>query len=455
MRPVRSSLMGHFSTAPWKNAALVGGLVGVLAIGLGAPPAAAKAAKAAKAAQPAALPATAPEFPLAATATRYTGKGFDTCTAPATATMKAWRPSFGAVGIYISGGNRACKQPNLTASWVQDVSAMGWRLLPISMGLQAPCRDNKKKTPMSAKTSDVQGTADAKAAVTAAQALGLAPGSPVYADIESYDARNASCVKTVATYISAFTLETHRAGYLAGVYGNLGSGVGDLSDRYFSADHARPDAVWLARWDATTKMTGWTGVPDVQWALHQRAKQYRGDHNEKHGGVTLNIDSDYVDGPVATVAWIVTVPAGANVRTRQAPSLDAEMTGKRPPGEKVRVLCRTIGGNVVGTTTSKTWIKLDDGSYMADAYLGAPKGVPTCRYPAQVSTFFGANVRSGPGEGFRTAGKALPAGTLAWTTCQIAGPAGKGVWNRLDDGTYVDSSLVAGTAGFNPSIARC
>jgi hypothetical protein len=447
--------MGHFSTrAMWTRTGLAGGLVVALALGLGAPPAAAKPSKPSK---PGALPATAPEFPLAATATRYTGKGFDTCTAPSKATMKAWKKAspYEAVGVYLSGTNRACRQPNLTASWVADVSAMGWRLLPISMGLQAPCRDNRRKKPMSAKTSGPQGAADAKAAVAAATALGLAPGSPVYADIESYDKRNASCVKTVATYISAFTLELHRAGYLAGVYGNLGSGMADLSDRYSSPTHARPDAVWLARWDSTTRLTGWTGIPDTQWPLHQRSKQYRGDHDEKYGGVRLNIDSDYVDGPVATVARPVVVPAGANVRTRQAPGLDAPITGKRPPGDTVRVLCRAVGGQVVGTTTSNVWDKLDDGSYMADAYLGAPV-LPACRYPAQVATVAGANVRSGPGPGFPTAGGALPAGALAWVTCQIAGPAGTGVWNRLEDGAYVDNSLIAGTtAGFNPAVPRC
>ena len=34
----------------------------------------------------------------------------------------------------------------------------------------------------------------------------------------------------------------------------------------------------------------------------QRAKQYRGDHSETFGGVTLNIDSDAIKAPVASVA---------------------------------------------------------------------------------------------------------------------------------------------------------
>jgi hypothetical protein len=393
-------------------------------------------------------------FPAAATATRYTGKAFDTCSAPSKATMKAWRPSFGGVGVYISGINRACKQPNLTRSWVRDVSAMGWRLLPISMGLQAPCRDNTRKKPMSTANSAAEGTADAKAAVTAAKALGLAAGSPVYADVESYDPRNATCAKTVAKYVSAFTVELHRSGYLAGVYGNLGSGVGDLSDRYASTAYARPDAVWLARWDATTRLTGWTGIPNAQWAVHQRSKQYRGDHYETHGGVRLNIDSDYVDGPVATVARAATVTPAANLRARQAPSTTSPVVTIHPAGTELSVLCRALGEKVEG---SREWDKLSDGTYVADAYVNAI-GVPHCRYPVQVVPTAGAVPRTGPGAAYTPTTTALPAGALAWVTCQAAEPANPlaTVWNRLDDGRFLDGTVLARTtAGFDPAIPRC
>ncbi|MGH8964309.1 MAG: glycoside hydrolase domain-containing protein [Actinomycetes bacterium] len=43
-------------------------------------------------------------------------------------------------------------------------------------------------------------------------------------------------------------------------------------------------------------------IPDHWWQPHRRIKQYRGGHNETHGGVTLNIDSDSLDAPIATVA---------------------------------------------------------------------------------------------------------------------------------------------------------
>ena len=106
--------------------------------------------------------------------------------------MQAWRSSpYQAVGIYLSGRNRACTQPELTAAWARDVTEMGWKLLPINMGSQAPCRDNKRKVPMKAKTAAATGTAEAAAAVLAAKNLGLLPGTPIFADVEPYNSKPA------------------------------------------------------------------------------------------------------------------------------------------------------------------------------------------------------------------------------------------------------------------------
>ena len=53
----------------------------------------------------------------------------------------------------------------------------------------------------------------------------------------------------------------------------------------------------------------WTGRPDLFgydpnvlptsiWSQRSRIHQYRGDHDETWGGVTINIDSNLVDGPI-------------------------------------------------------------------------------------------------------------------------------------------------------------
>ena len=66
--------------------------------------------------------------------------------------------------------------PNLTASWVSSVSALGWRLVPIYLGRQAPCSTRKYRFTASSAAS--WGTSDAGDAVTRARALGMLPGAP-------------------------------------------------------------------------------------------------------------------------------------------------------------------------------------------------------------------------------------------------------------------------------------
>ena len=82
----------------------------------------------------ASAPATVP-----ASATDFTGKGFDACAAPSSATMTTWLrlSPYRAVGIYIGGSDRACAQPALTASWVSQQQAAGWHFMPIYVGPQA------------------------------------------------------------------------------------------------------------------------------------------------------------------------------------------------------------------------------------------------------------------------------------------------------------------------------
>jgi hypothetical protein len=55
----------------------------------------------------------------------------------------------------------------------------------------------------------------------------------------------------------------------------------------------------MANWNGQANTTD-PAVPSTDWANHQRLHQYRGAHNETYGGVTINIDSDYVDAATAT-----------------------------------------------------------------------------------------------------------------------------------------------------------
>src|SRR5262245_61891103 len=71
------------------------------------------------------------------------GFGFDACTAPSQNAMNAFwtNTRFTWIGVYVGGNERACSQPNLTASWLNTNYASGarWRFMFLWVGPQAPC----------------------------------------------------------------------------------------------------------------------------------------------------------------------------------------------------------------------------------------------------------------------------------------------------------------------------
>ncbi|MER6398023.1 DUF1906 domain-containing protein [Kitasatospora sp. NPDC001603] len=252
------------------------------------PAAAAPAAGAPATGSAAATTAAAPALP--ADATRYTGKGFDACTAPDSAAMSAWRADspYQAVGIYIGGAARACAQPNLTAAWMQQQYTAGWRFLPVYVGAQA----SRITSPAA------QGTAAADDAVAQAAALGLGPGSVLYYDMESYNVAAYSGV--VQPFLSAWTTELHALGYNSGLYSSAATGMADLVATAASGKgYAMPDALFTARWNGVAD-TADPALPSTAWAGHQRAHQYDGNATETWGGVTIGIDRDYLDVQVTT-----------------------------------------------------------------------------------------------------------------------------------------------------------
>jgi len=230
-------------------------------------------------------PTTPVTYPAWASATMYTGQAFDTCTAPPLTTMQAWIASpYRAVGIYFGGQNRTCAQPELTPAWVRAVADLGWRLIPIYKGLQPPCGGKPTDAKIVPSAARAQGTAAADDASQQVKALGMFKGGAMYYDMEHYTTTDSACRNAVLAFLSAWTKELHRLGYVSGVYENLNLGARDLAGVYNSSVYARPDALWIARYDLDPSLTGWAGIPSQQWAAHQRAKQYLGGHDETYGG---------------------------------------------------------------------------------------------------------------------------------------------------------------------------
>jgi hypothetical protein len=230
-------------------------------------------------------PAAASTVP--ASAVSFTGQGFDACTAPSSAFMSAWKAAspYGAVGIYIGGAERACDQPNLTATWVTQQAAAGWHFLPTYVGVQAEF--GQITSPAS------QGDAAAQDAVVQAAALGFGPGAPIYYDMEAYPASQKS---NVLAFLSAWTTELHAEGYKSGVYSSSSSGITDLVAAFKTS--VMPDVIWDALWNGVAN-TADSVIPAADWASHQRVHQYNGGANQTFGGDTINIDTDYLDVNVA------------------------------------------------------------------------------------------------------------------------------------------------------------
>ncbi len=257
----------------------------------------------------------------------YTGLGFDACTAPSTAAMNAWLASspYRAVGVYIGGLNRACSQPNLTASWVETHTAKGWHLIPTYVGLQATTSACTSCAKLSPSQATAQGAAEAEDAVRDAVALGMGPGSPIYNDMEAYT-RTASATASTLAYLEAWTERLHELGYSSGVYSSSASGIADLV-KQIGTGYTLPDDVWFANWNGIANASD-PYIPATAWTPSKRIHQYRGGHNETFGGVTINIDNNYVDGATIGVGGgggtddpvgsldLVGAPAPGHVRAR-------------------------------------------------------------------------------------------------------------------------------------------
>lgn len=401
-------------------------------------------------------PATTVDYPAWASATLFTGQAFDICTAPPLATMQAWLASpYRAIGIYVGGQDRTCAQPELTASWVRAVADLGWRLIPIYKGLQPPCGGKPTDQKISPAAATAQGTAAAGDAAQQVKSLGMYKGSAIYYDMEHYATSDRSCGAAVLRFLSAWTAQLHKSGYVSGAYENLNLGARKQAGAYDSAAYARPDAFWIARYDLDPALTGWAGIPDRLWAAHQRAKQFRAEFTATYGGVRLIIDADNFNAPVATLAF--TYNATALVRARTGPGKPYPLIKKYDKGASLAVVCQAQG-------TSSVWDKLNNGGYVPDPYVSTPsktgfsQPLTRCLYPYQVKPPAGASERRGPASSFPVTGT-LAGGALAWLTCQQAGGAsgGTSIWDQIDSQHWISANWVATPhrTGFSKPVPRC
>jgi hypothetical protein len=244
----------------------------------------------------------------------YVGQGFDICEIRSLSQMQTWWNSspYNAVNLYIGGSARACSNSLLSAPYLSQLNAQGWRFIPTWVGPQASCSGYSSRMSSDPAVAYNQGIAEANSALAVAANLGLTEanqsGTVIYYDLEAYDTGNSTCRAAANSFISGWTYQMQAKGNLAGVYG---ASCASAPSDWASIANV-PDALWVANWYAnpgdvsyTRTATVWDAycLSNSLWADHQRLRQYAGDHNETWGGLILNIDSNVLDGPL-------TVPNG-------------------------------------------------------------------------------------------------------------------------------------------------
>ena len=228
-----------------------------------------------------------------------TGYGFDACTAPPQQVMDAWwqESPYSAVGIYIGGSNRLCKdQPELTAGWVATQQQRGWHLMPVQVGPQASCSGYADRMSSDLATAHQQGRAEAALAIGNARALGIGPGSTLYYDLEDYDLGPNDCRQAALHFMSGWTEALHESDYDSGVYSNIASAISslDLADN-LEAGYTMPDDIWFAWANGRSDTVTDERVQGDSWDNHARIHQYRLDVPATYGGYTLTIDENWLD----------------------------------------------------------------------------------------------------------------------------------------------------------------
>ena len=73
-----------------------------------------------------------------------------------------------------------------------------------------------------------------------------------------------------------------------------------------------PDAIWIARWDMQAN-TSTSYIRDDGWLPGGRMKQYQGGHDETWGGVRINIDRNWLDLGLGSVATRETHCGGTRI----------------------------------------------------------------------------------------------------------------------------------------------
>jgi hypothetical protein len=328
--------------------------------------------------------AARPEASPGANTVVSNSNGFDLACAPASAAMQTWWSDspYQDIGVYLGGCDVYCVSPNgqntcastwhssttktvdtnLTSAWMTSVTKMGWGILPIWVGPQAPCIANASSYwTINNSDSYSTGAYQADLAIAQANALGITNGI-IYYDMEGYTPDGGSCSGAVESFLDSWTTELHAQGFQSGLYG----GIGDF-ETDFLALSPEPDVAWIAAWDSNNTIWNIGTLSNSYWPTNQRIHQWNSETSgETWGGINLGgIDQNVVDAPVVG-NWLATSPSFAL-------SNGGPITISSP-------------GNSVTSTISVTPSNGFTGVVTLSCSIAGPGTIPpTCSIPATVT----------------------------------------------------------------------
>ncbi len=228
-------------------------------------------------------------------------QGFDRCHLPTVEEMQAWWDSspYYVFNLYLGGISFFCWEEIPDPVWVHQVAQQGWTFIQAWVGPQAPCSGFAHRMSANAGLAYLEGRAEASAAAAASRQAGLFENGVIYYDIEGYPYASSSCRNAVSAFLKGWTEQLHTLGLRSGSYGSPCNSY--MTD--WASINPPPDDVWMAHWYRPTydpAATVWDTpcLSNSLWANHRRIKQYAGDHVETWGEVSLEIDTNVLDGEI-------------------------------------------------------------------------------------------------------------------------------------------------------------
>ena len=192
-----------------------------------------------------------------------------------------------------------CPQANLSAQYLNDVNQQGWHLGFFWVGRQAPCSGYANQFSSDPGTAYQQRRDEAVGAyndlVGVLGVANCANQTPVTYDLEGFDGSMCDALAAAQSFVHGWVDQLHvPTPQLAGIYGSTCASYLD----YYRPD-PYPDFIWGASFDGNPSISAMPCVTPGNWGSSQRIKQIVGTHNETWNGVTLSIDTDCANGPMA------------------------------------------------------------------------------------------------------------------------------------------------------------